>query len=54
MGLSDWWWGQQFEDLNVQIVVSSMVDWVDKEINNTIHIIKDNELLESAKDIEEE
>ncbi|MGM9752996.1 MAG: NAD-dependent epimerase/dehydratase family protein [Candidatus Cryptobacteroides sp.] len=46
--------GQQFEVLNVKRAVSSMVDWVDKPVDNTIHIIKDEELLDSAKVIEEE
>ena len=30
------------------------VDWVDKNVDNTIHIIKDEELLDSAKVIAEE
>ncbi len=46
--------GQQFEVLNVRKAVASMVDWVDKEVDNTIHIIKDDELLDSAKVITEE
>ena len=46
--------GQQFEVLNVRKAVSSLVDWVEKEVDNTIHIIKDNELLDSAKVIAEE
>lgn len=46
--------GQQFEVLNVRKAVSSMVEWVDKEVDNTIHIIKDEELLDSAKVIAEE
>lgn len=46
--------GQQFEVLNVKKAVSSMVDWVDKTVDNTIHIIKDDELLDSAKVISEE
>ena len=46
--------GQQFEVLNVRKAVASMVDWVDKKVDNTIHIIKDNELLDSAKIIAEE
>lgn len=46
--------GQQFEVLNVRKAVSSMVDWVDKKVDNTIHIIKDEELLDSAKVIAEE
>ena len=46
--------GQQFEVLNVKKAVSSMVDWVDKDVDNTIHIIKDDVLLDSAKVIAEE
>lgn len=46
--------GQQFEVLNVKRAVSSMVEWVDKQVDNTIHIIKDDELLDSAKIIAEE
>lgn len=46
--------GQRFEVLNVRKAVSSMVDWVDKDVDNTIHIIKDEELLDSAKVIAEE
>ena len=46
--------GQQFEVLNVRKAVASMVDWVDKQVDNTIHIIKDEELLDSAKVITEE
>ena len=46
--------GQQFEVLNVRKAVSSMVDWVDRPVDNTIHIIKDEELLDSAKVIAEE
>jgi nucleoside-diphosphate-sugar epimerase len=46
--------GQQFEVLNVKKAVASMVDWVDKPVDNTIHILKDDELLDSAKVIAEE
>lgn len=46
--------GQQFEVLNIKKAVFSMVDWVDKPVDNTIHIIKDEELLDSAKVIAEE
>ena len=46
--------GQQFEVLSVRKAVASMVDWVEKEVDNTIHIIKDEELLDSAKVIGEE
>ena len=46
--------GQQFEVLNVRKAVSSMVDWVGKDVDNTIHIVKDEDLLDSAKVIAEE
>lgn len=46
--------GQQFEVLNVTAAVGAMVDWVDLPVDNTIHIIKDEELLDSAKVIAEE
>ena len=46
--------GQKFEVLNVKKAVFSMVKWVDKPVDNTIHIIKDDELLDSAKVIAEE
>ena len=46
--------GQQFEVLNVKKAVASMVEWVDKKVDNTIRIIKDEELLDSAKVIAEE
>ena len=46
--------GQQFEVLNVRKAVSAMVDWVEKDVDNTIHIIKDEELLDSTKVIAEE
>lgn len=35
----------QFEVLDINRAVSAMVDWVDKPVDNTIHIIKDPELL---------
>ena len=38
--------GEQFEVLNVTGAVAAMVDWVDKEVDNTIHFIKDSELLD--------
>ena len=38
--------GQQFEVLDVTKAVASMVDWVDKKVDNTIHVIKDPELLD--------
>lgn len=46
--------GQQFEVLNVTAAVGAMVNWVDFPVDNTIHIIKDAELLDSAKVIAEE
>lgn len=38
--------GGQFEVLNVTGAVASMVDWIDKKVDNTIHVIKDKELLD--------
>lgn len=38
--------GGQFEVLNVTGAVSAMVEWVDKKVDNTIHVIKDSELLD--------
>lgn len=38
--------GGQFEVLNVTGAVASMVEWVDKDVDNTIHVIKDKELLD--------
>ena len=38
--------GGQFEVLNVTGAVAAMVDWVDKMVDNTIHVIKDPELLD--------
>lgn len=38
--------GGQFEVLNVTGAVAAMVDWVDKDVDNTIHVIKDTELLD--------
>lgn len=46
--------GQQFEVLSVQKAVAAMVDWVDQKVDNTIHIIKDDALLDSAQVISEE
>lgn len=37
--------GGQFEVLNVNGAVAAMVNWVDKNVDNTIHVIKDLELL---------
>lgn len=38
--------GEQFEVLNVTGAVAAMVNWVDKNVDNTIHVIKDLELLD--------
>ncbi len=38
--------GGKFEVLNVTGAVAAMVDWVDKKVDNTIHVIKDAELLD--------
>ena len=38
--------GGQFEVLNVKGAVAAMVNWVDKKVDNTIHVIKDKELLD--------
>lgn len=38
--------GGQFEVLEMSGAVKAMVDWVDKDVDNTIHIIKDKELLD--------
>ena len=38
--------GGKFEVLNINGAVSAMVDWVDKDVDNTIHVIKDKELLD--------
>jgi len=38
--------GGQFEVLNITGAVSAMVDWVEKKVDNTIHVIKDRELLD--------
>lgn len=41
--------GERFEVLDITRAVSAMVDWVDKDVDNTIHIIKDPELLDINK-----
>lgn len=46
--------GGQFEVLNVNGAVASMVEWVDKKVDNTIRVIKDTELLDINKLIEAE
>lgn len=38
--------GEKFEVLEMSGAVKSMVDWVDKKVDNSIHIIKDAELLD--------
>lgn len=38
--------GGQFEVLNVTGAVTAMVEWVDKKVDNTIHVIKDPQLLD--------
>lgn len=38
--------GGQFEVLNINGAVAAMVGWVDKDVDNTIHVIKDPELLD--------
>lgn len=46
--------GEKFEVLEMSGAVKVMVDWVDKEVDNTIHIIKDKELLDINTLIERE
>lgn len=41
--------GGQFEVLNVTGAVAAMVEWVDKKVDNSIHVIKDPELLDINK-----
>ena len=38
--------GEKFEVLEMSGAVKAMVDWVDKDVDNTIHIIKEKELLD--------
>ena len=38
--------GGQFEVLEMSGAVKAMGEWVDKEVDNTIHIIKDADLLD--------
>lgn len=38
--------GGQFEVLRVSGAVSAMLDWVEKNVDNTIHVIKDPDLLD--------
>lgn len=46
--------GEKFEVLEMSGAVKAMVDWGDKEVDNTIHIIKDTELLDINSLIERE
>ena len=46
--------GEKFEVLNINGAVAAMVDWVDKEVDNSIHVIKDQELLDINELIEKE
>ena len=41
--------GEKFEVLDITGAVAAMVDWADKKVDNTIHIIKDPELLDINK-----
>lgn len=38
--------GGKFEVLNITGAVAAMVNWVEKEVDNTIHVIKDPDLLD--------
>ena len=38
--------GEKFEVLNITGAIAAMVDWVDKDVDNSIHVIKDKELLD--------
>lgn len=38
--------GEKFEVLEMSGAVKAMVDWVEKDVDNTIHIIKDAELMD--------
>lgn len=41
--------GEKFEVLEMGGAVKAMVDWVEKDVDNTIHIIKDADLLDVNK-----
>ena len=41
--------GGLFEVLDITGAVAAMVEWVDKKVDNTIHVIKDKELLDINK-----
>lgn len=38
--------GGQFEVLNITGAITAMTDWVEKEVDNTVQVIKDSELLD--------
>ena len=46
--------GGRFEVLNVTRAVDAIVEWVEKDVGNSIHVIKDPELLDVNKLIEAE
>ena len=46
--------GGKFEVLNITGAVSAMVDWVDRDVDNSIHVIKDKELLDINELIKKE
>jgi len=46
--------GGQFEVLNISGAINAMVNWVGKEVDNTIHVIKDERLLDVNDLIESE
>lgn len=46
--------GEKFEVLDIMGAVHAMVSWVDKDVDNTIHIIKDQKLLDVNKLLVEE
>lgn len=46
--------GGKFEVLNIKGAVAAMVDWVEKSVDNTIHVIKDPGLLDINDLIKEE
>ena len=46
--------GGKFEVLDITGAVAAMVNWVDKQVDNTIHVIKDQDLLDINNLIEAE
>lgn len=46
--------GGKFEVLNITGAIAAMVDWVEKKVDNTIHVIKDSELLDINDSIKAE